>query len=150
MIWNNWLIRGVHFSLINKAVLGLFFLYLNYYRLSADKRLLFGGACNYSGRDPSSIKSYIQPRMLKIYPQLKDIKIDFEWGGNIGISLNRTPTVGRINNNVYYSQGYSGHGVNATHAMGEIVADAIGGTLERFDLFADVSHIRLPGSSAKT
>ena len=119
---------------------------VNYFRLSADKRLLFGGACNYSGRDPHSIEAYIRPKMLKVYPQLKDVKIEFEWGGKIGIVLNRTPTVGRINNNVYYSQGYSGHGLNATHLMGEIVADAICGTMERFDLFAEVNHIRLPGS----
>jgi gamma-glutamylputrescine oxidase len=119
---------------------------VDYYRLSADKRLLYGGACNYSGRDPASIKSYILPRLLRIYPQLKDVRIDFEWGGKIGIVLNRIPTVGRINGNVYYCQGYSGHGVNATHLMGEVMADAIGGTLERYDLFADMGHFRLPGS----
>jgi glycine/D-amino acid oxidase-like deaminating enzyme len=119
---------------------------VDYYRLSADKRLLYGGACNYSGRDPDSIKSYILPRMLKIYPQLKDVRIDYEWGGKIGIVLNRIPAVGRINRNVYYCQGYSGHGVNASHIMGEIMADAIGGTLEKFDLFADISHFRIPGS----
>jgi glycine/D-amino acid oxidase-like deaminating enzyme len=119
---------------------------VDYYRLSADKRLLFGGACNYSGRDPTSIKSYILPRMLKIYPQLKDVRIDFEWGGKIGIVLNRIPTVGRINQNVYYCQGYSGHGVTATHVMGEVMADAVAGTLERFDLFADMPHFRIPGS----
>ena len=119
---------------------------VDYYRLSADKRLLFGGACNYSGRDPDSIKSYILPRMLKIYPQLKDVRIDFEWGGKIGIVLNRIPALGRINGNVYYCQGYSGHGVCATHLMGEIMSDAVAGTMERFDLFADMKHFRLPGS----
>jgi len=119
---------------------------VDYYRLSADKRLLYGGACNYSGRDPTSIKSYILPRMLKVYPQLKDVRIDFEWGGKIGIVLNRIPAVGRINDNVYYCQGYSGHGVSAAHLMGEIMAEAVGGTMERFDLFADMQHFRLPGS----
>ena len=119
---------------------------VDYYRLSADKRLLYGGACNYSGRDPSSIKSYILPRMLKVYPQLKNVRIDFEWGGQIGIVLNRVPAVGRINRNVYYCQGYSGHGVVATHLMGEIMSDAIGGTMERYDLFANMKHFRLPGS----
>ncbi|MCP4302679.1 MAG: FAD-binding oxidoreductase [Gammaproteobacteria bacterium] len=119
---------------------------VDYYRLSADKRLLYGGACNYSGRDPVSIKSYILPRMLKVYPQLKDVRIDFEWGGKMGIVLDRVPAVGRINNNVYYCQGYSGHGVNATHVMGEIMSDAIAGTMERYDLFADMKHFRLPGS----
>ncbi len=119
---------------------------VDYYRLSADKRLLYGGACNYSGRDPASIKSFIRPRMLKIYPQLQDVRIDFEWGGKIGIVLNRMPAVGRIHGNVYYCQGYSGHGVNATHVMGEVMADAIGGTMERYDLFADIGHFRIPGS----
>jgi glycine/D-amino acid oxidase-like deaminating enzyme len=119
---------------------------VDYYRLSADKRLLYGGACNYSGRDPASIKSFILPRMLKVYPQLRNVRIDFEWGGKIGIVLNRIPAVGRINGNVYYCQGYSGHGVNATHVMGEVMADAIGGTMERYDLFADMGHFRLPGS----
>ena len=119
---------------------------MDYYRLSADKRLLYGGACNYSGREPASIKSYIEPRMLKIYPQLKGVRIDYEWGGKIGIVLNRIPTLGRINRNVYYCQGYSGHGVNATHIMGEIVADAIAGTMEKFDLFANMTQYRIPGS----
>ncbi|MDX1482700.1 MAG: FAD-binding oxidoreductase, partial [Woeseiaceae bacterium] len=119
---------------------------VDYYRLTADRRLLYGGACNYSGLEPKSIEGYIRPRMLKIYPQLKDVSIEFEWGGKIGIVLNRIPTLGRIHGNVYYCQGYSGHGVNATHVMGEVVADAIGGTLERFDLFARVRHLRIPGS----
>ncbi len=119
---------------------------VDYYRLSSDQRLLYGGACNYSGRDPASIEAFIRPRMLKVYPQLKDFKIEYEWGGSIGIVLNRIPAVGRINGNVYYCQGYSGHGVTGTHLMGEIVADAVGGTLERFDLFADMKHFRLPGS----
>ncbi|MEH6592708.1 MAG: FAD-binding oxidoreductase [Halioglobus sp.] len=119
---------------------------VDYFRLSADKRLLFGGACNYSGRDPASIKSYIMPRMKKVYPQLQDVRIDYEWGGKIGIVLNRMPTVGRINNNVYYCQGYSGHGVCATHVMGEVMADAVTGTMERYDLFAGMKHFRIPGT----
>jgi gamma-glutamylputrescine oxidase len=119
---------------------------VDYYRLSADKRMLYGGRCNYSGREPASIKGSILPRMLQIYPQLKDVRIDYEWGGMIGIVLNRIPALGRINDNVYYCQGYSGHGVNATHIMGELTADAIGGTLEKFDLFANMNHFRIPGS----
>ena len=119
---------------------------VDYFRLSADKRMLFGGSCNYSGRDPKDIQSYIRPKMLKVYPQLKDLKIEYQWGGKIGIVLNRVPTVGRINNNVYYCQGYSGHGVNATHVLSEVVSDAVAGTMERYDLFADIGHFRLPGS----
>ena len=121
---------------------------VDYYRLSADKRLLYGGRCNYSGRDPASIAKAIVPRMLKVYPQLKDVRIEYEWGGKIGIVLNRIPAVGRIKGNVYYCQGYSGHGVNATHVMGEIMADAIAGTMERFDVFANTRHFRIPGSQS--
>jgi gamma-glutamylputrescine oxidase len=119
---------------------------VDYFRLSADRRLLFGGTCNYSGREPSSIEAYIRPRLLRIYRQLENVRVEYEWGGKIGIVLNRVPTVGRIRGNVYYCQGYSGHGVNGTHLMGEVMADAITGTMERFDLFATIKHIRLPGS----
>ncbi len=119
---------------------------LDYHRLSADRRLLFGAACNYSGRDPGDIAAFIRPRMLKVYPQLADMRIDYQWGGMIGIVPNRIPTVGRIDGNIYYCQGFSGHGVNATHIMGEVIADAITGTLETFDLFAGMKHFRIPGS----
>jgi glycine/D-amino acid oxidase-like deaminating enzyme len=118
---------------------------VDYYRLSADRRLLYGGACNYSGRDPASIRAYILPRMLAVYPELKGLKIDYEWGGKIGITLRRIPIVGRIGSNVYYCQGYSGHGVCPTHVMGEVMADAVCGTVERFDLFADMRRIGIPG-----
>ena len=119
---------------------------VDYYRLSADRRLLYGGACNYSGRDPTNIASYIRPRMLKTYPQLANARIEYQWGGEIGIVLNRAVAVGRINGNVYYCHGYSGHGLSGSHLMGEIMADAIAGTLERFDLFAEIDHLRVPGS----
>jgi glycine/D-amino acid oxidase-like deaminating enzyme len=117
---------------------------VDYFRLSADGRMLFGGRCNYSGREPRSIQAAMLPRMLKIYPQLKGVRIDYEWGGKIGVVVNRIPLLGRIGGNVYYCQGYSGHGINATHVAGEIMADAITGTLERFDLFANSRHMRIP------
>lgn len=119
---------------------------VDYFRLSADGRLLFGGRCNYSGREPASIKAAILPRMLKVYPQLKGTRIDYQWGGKLGIVVNRIPLLGRINGNVWYCQGYSGHGVNATHIMGEVLAEAITGTMEKFDLFANMKHHRIPGS----
>ena len=117
---------------------------VDYFRLSADGRMLFGGRCNYSGREPRDIKGTMLPRMLKIYPELAGTKIDFEWGGKIGIVIRRIPLLGRINDNVFYCQGYSGHGVNVTHIAGEIMADAVTGTMEKFDLFARMSHLRLP------
>jgi glycine/D-amino acid oxidase-like deaminating enzyme len=121
---------------------------LDYFRLSADHRLLFGGACHYSGRDPSDIAAYMRPKMLEVYPQLKDVRIDFQWGGMIGIGANRLPQLGRLKDypNVYYAQAYSGHGVNATHLAGKLLAEAIAGQQEgRFDLFAQIQHPTFPG-----
>ena len=118
---------------------------LDYFRLSDDRRMLFGGLCNYLGREPKSILATLRPKMLKVFPQLADARIDYEWGGNIAISMNRIPQMGRIQNNTYYSQGYSGHGVAPTHVAGQVLAEAIGGDLERFDVFSRVRHFRLPG-----
>ncbi|SEN79559.1 FAD-binding oxidoreductase [Pseudomonas sp. NFACC39-1] len=121
---------------------------LDYYRLSADRRLLFGGACHYSGRDPQDIGAYMRPKMLKVFPQLAQVKIDFQWGGMIGIGANRLPQIGRLKDqpNVYYAQAYSGHGVNATHLAGKLLAEAISGQQSGdFDLFAQVPHMTFPG-----
>jgi gamma-glutamylputrescine oxidase len=118
---------------------------LEYFRLSADKRLLFGGRCNYSGSDPEIIKRQLRPRMLKIYPQLAATKIDYAWGGTIGVPINRVPQMGRITNNIFYSQGYSGHGVNVTHLAGQILADTVAGMSERFDIFANIKPTTIPG-----
>lgn len=117
---------------------------LDYFRLSADRRLLFGGRCNYSNRDPSDIGATLRPRMEDVFPQLKGIDLDYAWGGKIDIVLTRVPAIGRREANVYYMQGYCGHGVNTTHIAGQIVADAIAGTMERFDLFEKIRHVRLP------
>jgi glycine/D-amino acid oxidase-like deaminating enzyme len=121
---------------------------LDYYRLSADRRLLFGGACHYSGRDPKDIAAYMRPKMLDVFPQLAGVKIDYQWGGMIGIGANRLPQIGRLKDqpNVYYAQAYSGHGVNATHLAGKLLAEAISGQQSGgFDLFAKVPHITFPG-----
>ncbi len=119
---------------------------LEYFRLSADKRLLFGGRFNYFDFDPDVIKKNLQPRMVKIYPQLADIGIDYAWGGTIGFPINRVPQLGRISSNIFYCQGYSGHGVNVTHLAGQIMADAVAGTVERFDMFANVKPFIIPGA----
>jgi len=119
---------------------------LEYFRLGADKRLLFGGRCNYSGSDPGVIKRTLIPKMLRVYPRLAETKIDYAWGGMIGIPINRVPQLGRISSNVFYSQGYSGHGVNVTHLAGQIMADTVAGTFERFDVFANIKPIIIPGA----
>ena len=119
---------------------------LEYFRLSADKRILFGGRFNYFGNDPSIIKQRLRRKLIRIYPQLEKVSIDYAWGGTIGVPLNRVPQMGRIAPNVFYSQGYSGHGVNVTHLAGRILADALAGTLEHFDLFASIKPNNIPGA----
>ncbi|MGI9219411.1 MAG: NAD(P)/FAD-dependent oxidoreductase [Woeseiaceae bacterium] len=119
---------------------------VQYYRLSADKRLLYGGRINYHGHDPAVIKKSHIPLMLRVYPQLADVKVDYAWGGTIGVTVNRVPQLGRTAPNVFYCQGYSGHGVNTTHLAGQIMAEAVAGTMERFDMFANVKPIVIPGA----
>lgn len=124
---------------------------LDYYRLSADRRLLFGGACHYSGRDPADIAAYMQPKMLKVFPQLADTAIEFQWGGKIGITANRFPQVGRLKQypNVFYAQGYSGHGLNVTHWCARLLAEGIhAGASQGLDIFSRVPHMTFPGGKA--
>jgi len=121
---------------------------VDYYRLSADRRLLFGGACHYSGRDPSDIAAYMRPKMLAVFPQLVDVRIDYQWGGMIGIGANRLPQIGQLQDhpNVFYAQAYAGHGVNATHLAGKLLGEAIAGQAGGgFELFAKVPHMTFPG-----
>ena len=119
---------------------------LEYFRLSADKRMLFGGRFNYFGDGPEVIRKKHRAKMARIYPQLANIGIDYAWGGTIGVPINRVPLLGRLAPNVFYCQGYSGHGVNVTHLAGRIMADAVAGTLEQFDLFANVKPLIVPGA----
>ncbi|MDP6993568.1 MAG: FAD-binding oxidoreductase [Woeseiaceae bacterium] len=118
---------------------------LEYFRLSADKRLLFGNRFRYFGDERDVIAANHRPKLERTYPQLKGIKIDYGWGGTIAVTINRVAQLGRIAPNVLYSNAYSGHGVNVTHLCGEIIADTIGGTLERFDVMSSVPAARIPG-----
>ncbi|MGB2064456.1 MAG: NAD(P)/FAD-dependent oxidoreductase, partial [Marinomonas gallaica] len=118
---------------------------LDYYRLSGDGRLIYGGGTTYGARDPGEIESIIVPKMLKTYPMLKGTKIDFAWTGNFLLTMMRMPQVGKIGENLYYAQGYSGHGVTNSHLMGEILSDAIDGDTERFDVFASMPQYQFPG-----
>ena len=97
---------------------------------------------------PQDISAYMRPKMLQVFPQLADVKIDYQWGGMIGIGANRLPQIGRLADqpNVYYAQAYAGHGLNATHLAGKLLGEAISGQQQgRFDLFAQVPHITFPG-----
>ena len=118
---------------------------LVYFRLSADKRMLFGNRFAYFGDDTEVIAANHRPKMLAIYPQLRDLRIDYGWGGTIAVPVNRVPQLGRVAPNVFYANAYSGHGVNVTHLAGEVIADAIGGTMERFDVLSSLPSMRIPG-----
>lgn len=121
---------------------------LDYYRFSADHRLVFGGACHYSGRDPKDVAAYMRPKMLRVFPELTDVRIEYQWAGMIGIGANRLPQIGQLDEhpNVFYAQAYAGHGVNATHLAARILGEAISGQVSRgFELFSQVPHITFPG-----
>ena len=121
---------------------------LDYFRLSSDHRLLFGGRVSYSGLDPLGTERATRARMLKVFPQLADARIDYAWGGYVDITVNRAPHFGRLGSNVYFLQGFSGHGMALTGIAGKLVAEAIAGQSERFDLFARIPHMDFPGGMA--
>ena len=120
---------------------------INYWKLSGDGRLLFGGGENYTSRFPRDIKAFVRPYMLKIYPELADVKIDYGWGGTLGITMNRMPDFGRIGANTFYAQGFSGHGVPTATMAGKLLAAAIDGDCENFNLMASVPTHRFPGGT---
>ena len=119
---------------------------LEYFRLTGDKRLLFGTRLNYHGNDENFIKTELRRKMLRIYPDLSNVKIDYGWTGKIAVTVNHIPQIGKLTSNIYYSQGYSGHGVNMTHLAGKLISEAISGTMKRFDLFNSIRPVSIPGT----
>ncbi|MFK3605672.1 FAD-dependent oxidoreductase [Pseudomonas sp. AP19] len=117
---------------------------LDYYRLTGDGRLLFGGGAHYSGRDSRDIAAELRPCIERTFPALKGVAIEFQWSCAMGIVMNRIPQLGKLSDNVWYCQGYSGHGIATSHIMGEIMAEALTGTLSAFDTFAGCKHIKVP------
>ena len=113
---------------------------LDYFRFSADKRMIYGGRVSYSARTPRNLTQSMQARMAETFPQLAHTKVDYTWGGYVDITMNRAPDFGRIAPNVYYLQGFSGHGVALTGLAGKLVAEAISGQAERLDLMAKIKH----------
>ncbi|UBB23874.1 FAD-binding oxidoreductase [Pseudoxanthomonas japonensis] len=118
---------------------------LDYFRLSRDHRLLFGGRASYSTLPPPNLRGTMARRMRRVFPQLADVDIEYVWGGYVDISLNRAPHWGRLAPNVYFAQGFSGHGVASTGLAGKVIADAIRGQAERLDAFARIPHRPFPG-----
>ena len=120
---------------------------LDYFRLSADRRLLWGGGETYSHRFPADIAAFVRKYMLKTYPDLAGTRIDYAWGGTLAITRNRMPHFGRRGGNIYFAQGYSGHGVAMATEAGKMIAEALSSTAERFDIMAGLEIPRLPGGT---
>lgn len=118
---------------------------LDYFRLSADHRLLFGGRASYSTLPPPDLAGTLRRRMTRVFPRLAGIDMEYVWGGYVDISLSRAPHWGRLGQNVYYAQGFSGHGIAATGLAGRILAEAIRGQAGRLDAFARIPHRDFPG-----
>ncbi len=120
---------------------------VNYFRLSEDHRLLFGGGENYRPGFPRNIAAFVRPYMLRIFPQLKDVSIDYAWGGTLSVTVNRLPHLGRLKPNVFFGQGYSGHGISTSIFAGKVIAEAIAGVAGRFDAFAALPTYSFPGGT---
>ena len=120
---------------------------VDYFRLSCDHRLLFGGGETYSRREPPDIKNFVRKYMLAVFPQLSDVDIDYAWSGTLAITMSRLPHFGRVGPNGLFVQGFSGHGVALTQLAGRLMAETIAGRAERFDLFANLKHRTFPGGT---
>ncbi|WP_163933885.1 FAD-binding oxidoreductase [Paraferrimonas sp. SM1919] len=120
---------------------------INYFRLTPDHRLLFGGGENYSSHFPKDIKNFVRPHMLEIYPQLQDTQLDYAWGGTLAITLNRMPHFSCIDDCIYVAQGYSGHGVALATLAGKLITDAIKGNPEQFNAMAKYPTPSFPGGT---
>ena len=118
---------------------------LDYFRLSADHRLIFGGGVVYGGTDPADVEAKLRPNMDKVFPQLKGVKVNYAWSGNFALSFSRVPQLGRLGNNIYFAHGYSGHGITGSHLFGHILSEAVQGDMTRFDTFASLPWIPFPG-----
>lgn len=118
---------------------------LDYFRLSADHRILFGGRVSYSALEPKRLAESMRRRMARVFPQIADVKVEYTWGGYLDITRSRAPDFGRLAPNVFYLQGFSGHGMSLTGLAGQLVAEAVAGTAERFDVFARLPHRDFPG-----
>jgi gamma-glutamylputrescine oxidase len=120
---------------------------VNYFRMSGDHRLLFGGGENYRSGFPRDIAAFVRPYMLELFPQLDDVDIDYAWGGTLSVTVNRLPHLGRLQPNLLFAQGYSGHGVAVSNFAGKIIAEAISGTAKRFDVMASLPTHTFPGGT---
>jgi len=120
---------------------------VNYFRRTADNRLLFGGGENAGGPAPADLKRFVQARMLPIFPQLRDHPVDHAWGGTLAITASRLPELGARHGRVFYAHGYSGHGVALAVLAGRLLAEALAGETRRWDRLAQLRHLPFPGGT---
>ena len=120
---------------------------VDYFRLSADRRLLFGGGESYGPRFPADIKSFVRRYMLRVFPQLADVAIDYGWGGTLAITRSRLPHFARLAPEVFVAHGYSGQGIALATLAGALIAEAVAGTAERFDVMAGLPLQPFPGGA---
>lgn len=118
---------------------------LDYFRRTADHRLLYGGGVGYGGADPASLADFIRPKLEKTFPELAGVPIEFAWSGQFALTLTRIPHVGRLSPQIYFSHGDSGHGVTTTHLLGVVLAEAVAGFTERYDVWASLPYLQFPG-----
>ena len=122
---------------------------LDYFRRSADHRLLFGGRVSYGGLAERADARPLRERMLRVFPQLAGARIEHHWGGWLDITMNRAPDFGRLAPDVWYLQGFSGHGLALSGLAGQLVAEAMAGASERFDVYARIPHRAFPGGALR-
>lgn len=121
---------------------------VNYYRMSEDNRFLFGGRESYSLGFPTDISTALYKRMIALFPQLEGVRFDFVWGGSLGITMSRYPMVARVGTNILNASGFSGHGVALSGFSGTVMAEAIAGQTERFDILSQLPMQPFPGGAA--
>ena len=132
----------------NRAAVADTQLVLDYFRLSADNRMLFGGRVSYLGLEPRRLMRSLRRRMLKVFPQLRDARIDFSWGGYVAITRNRAPHIGQLDPSSWFAQGFSGHGMALTGYVGGLLADAVMGATQHIECFRKIPHKAFPGGPA--
>lgn len=120
---------------------------VDYYRLTEDGRLLFGGGENYRSSYPGDLAAFTGAVARRVFPQLENVAIDYAWGGPVGITLSRLPHFGRIHSNVFFAHGFSGQGVAIAAHAGALMAEAVLGQAGKFDVYAGLKHMRFPGGA---
>ena len=118
---------------------------INYWKLSEDRRLIFGGGETYSDKFPESITDFVRPKLLAIYPELSNVRLAYGWGGTLAITRNRMPDLGVHEGLVYYAQGFSGHGIPTATMAGKLIATAIDAGCDDFDLMSGLKTLKFPG-----